>query len=1676
MTSKAASYLQGGAREVGADHLHATTLEPTFVPVPSESPLGEMADISMGWDGTLWGTTADGVPHLFDPIAQAWSVFGRGIDAIAWSEPGLALVFRGDEYTHDGEQPQKLADTWPQLPGSFQLGVDGAANVGGVLYLFKAGRYARADMAEPAAALTGLTGWPQTDTWREGIVDGSGSSRDDATSTAVTLFRRDEFLVVDMAQKTVVDGPYPLSARYGGALLELMLGGIDAATFSGSDTTVYQGPLRWDSLDRSSAEANYLTWWDDWYPRLDHAPSGRCGSLWCVGYQDGVIYTHDGGDWSVVAWEDTSVVLSVAASVDGYVYAIADDNSVHRLDGQRGTWPQVGAAPMPLRQVSAGDGYQIFVRDEQNQIHRFTEPNVFTPVDTGVPATHMAASFDGTVWHCDGDSAHVYRHLSATTQSQALAVAQGVAGVKKVATTGFGIAHVLADEKGGSVLYRYESPYLMKTAGSYQSAPGRQMAVGAGCLFFSFFDDDGGVSYICIDAQTGQERWRRSISAHVGGGFPESVFDPQFQVVYLALEDDIAALGVQDGAVVWRCAQQHGALVARPALRGSLLCFATDTGAVIAVDTAQAYQSAQLSQDVAPLWTWAPPPQTGVTAPQPPLIADDAIYVSIWHSGSNRISLQLLKLDTATSLGLDERILWNHQLPAQGGTYATIDQRPAPPVYFPSYSADVGPFHEHTDTVLVAWDTTVYQFRTVDGSQVGAAYDAKDEITSGLSVYRATQEQEAEQYDVPVCVFGTQTGTLRAVQMGPVGVEEVWGTPFKGTADATRISTTPYVRARADSTPVIWFGITSSQALWAYDTATSAAAQLGTGATALSTLVPTDTGVVYAGGYTSSPDTLAQYFAIRLDGAVLHDFVAESELMEDRDGDANQRTRYQTHVVIVDEHKIARPSQAVKIWAEDAVVVEVDGKPHSIDAGTPAVFQTDATGSFTVVSDATDTFAVPLRLWAEFMDPHERIVVYPDREFHQRLADPKADPNGQQQDEIDPTRVNLSTAEDFSDGPLCDSQHQAESTAQAIQQTWATVQHGDVGASAAQASQRRPSPPPHVRDRASQPRAFESLSPADKYVAYGDLPGVAYFAVDTPATRPAAIVATTGFELDDDHNFTPLSVADAAASIDALEGEEVLPTLLASAAVGGFLKDLWKKIKSLGAAIKKVVVSIGREVYAGFQYLEQGVLKVVRAVVHTIDDIASLIGAFFVKLGKEIAKVVEALTVLFHFKEILATADAIKGFFTTLDDNLSDVASKFTAAGDQFFKNLEQNIDTWFDTLIKELDPSTTGDPSDHGAISDLSGVGTTTHSAFTVGPKGQQSTRSHAVQCSWAAHKLRQHYKQATTTDDSAAVGTADPFARLLTDVITGITADPELKRALDEARAQFHLKLKIRSADDFLRMAAADLLEVVKVVAITALAVVKALVDALAQNMVTAVGDLGTLEIPVLSPLWKALTGNTLTFLDVIAFVGAIPVTIVYRIVEGAWPAVPATTLGASLDPTVAKRLGGLVTGIAMIFAGWFTAILDALYIASQELTAGGKAARGIVGATLLVAQAGANIWHAVVNKDDLDVVLSILSILTIVVVAYGSEADQAEALTFSNVLIATVQLSAVIPMFLLKKLDLDALTRNLLSAIPIFVNPLKFAPADTLVPLVAPMADATCRAAVGGTTIAVTIADWD
>jgi hypothetical protein len=210
-----------------------TNVQPTFTTVPSTLPLGDqLADISMGWDGTVWSIDTKGVPHQLDPVSQTWHLFGRGFDAVARSpQSGLEMLFRGTQYSDNGSAPQAIGSTWPNLPDSFKLGVTGAANVNNVLYLFRSGRYVRVDQSTNVLSLTSLTNWPKTTNWQQGVIDAVGSDLNNAQNPQILLFRRQEFIVVDMVKKQVVSGPQPLSARFSGKLLQVMSAGFDALLF-----------------------------------------------------------------------------------------------------------------------------------------------------------------------------------------------------------------------------------------------------------------------------------------------------------------------------------------------------------------------------------------------------------------------------------------------------------------------------------------------------------------------------------------------------------------------------------------------------------------------------------------------------------------------------------------------------------------------------------------------------------------------------------------------------------------------------------------------------------------------------------------------------------------------------------------------------------------------------------------------------------------------------------------------------------------------------------------------------------------------------------------------------------------------------------------------------------------------------------------------------------------------------------------------------------------------------------------------------------------------------------------------------------------------------------------------------------------------------------------------------
>jgi hypothetical protein len=232
------------------EHAHAQPVGPLadatppgFALMPSALAFGAPADISMGWDGTVWAIGDDGAPHTFDAIANTWQPHGDGIDAVALVGD-LVYHFRGSQYVtvnygvNTTNAVQNIADTWPNLPNSFKLGVHGAANVGGALYLFKGGLYVNASAAQTTTLkLTNLTGWPQTANWKDGAIDAVMSDG----STVVFLFRGNEYVPVDMnSRRVLAQNPAPITnfVPWQGRLpADWAANGIDAAiAFGGNDS------------------------------------------------------------------------------------------------------------------------------------------------------------------------------------------------------------------------------------------------------------------------------------------------------------------------------------------------------------------------------------------------------------------------------------------------------------------------------------------------------------------------------------------------------------------------------------------------------------------------------------------------------------------------------------------------------------------------------------------------------------------------------------------------------------------------------------------------------------------------------------------------------------------------------------------------------------------------------------------------------------------------------------------------------------------------------------------------------------------------------------------------------------------------------------------------------------------------------------------------------------------------------------------------------------------------------------------------------------------------------------------------------------------------------------------------------------------------------------------------
>ncbi|MEV2268379.1 hypothetical protein [Nonomuraea africana] len=310
-------------------------------------------------------------------------------------------------------------------------------------------------------------------------------------------------------------------------------------------------------------------------------------------------------------------------------------------------------------------------------------------------------------------------------------------------------------------------------------------------------------------------------------------------------------------------------------------------------------------------------------------------------------------------------------------------------------------------------------------------------------------------------------------------------------------------------------------------------------------------------------------------------------------------------------------------------------------------------------------------------------------------------------------------------------------------------------------------------------------------------------------------------------------------------------------------EDVEKFVVQEVEGIYHFVATIAGEVY-------DVLLDCVAAVVHAVEFIFNKIKVFFEDL-------IKWLGFLFAWSDIVRTHNVLKNIFTRYLAKCIDGLGDAETQVQNTFIQLQGYVNAW------------AGLPNDIPAS--LGGTSRSSAMAAATPVPGQDSPQSN-----WGLHQLKSNAANGTTTAQPNQGVTGDVTATLqpLVDA---------LSREKDILELAFH-SFKSNVIDKIDQLSFTQLLE--QAIAI----ITDALLQSIENVLVAAINVLAelvegcmeilnaTIEIPVLSWLYRKVSGNDLSLLDAACLVAAIPVTIGYKLIADAAPFPDNATTTALID----------------------------------------------------------------------------------------------------------------------------------------------------------------------------------
>jgi outer membrane protein assembly factor BamB len=616
---------------------------------------------------------------------------------------------------------------------------------------------------------------------------------------------------------------------------------------------------------------------------------------------------------------------------------------------------------------------------------------------------------------------------------------------------------------------------------------------------------------------------------------------------------------------------------------------------------------------------------------------------------------------------------------------------------------------------------------------------------------------------------------------------------------------------------------------------------------------------------------------------------------------AGSDTSYRVTLSIRDENGVARSQQAVKLWSSGTLYVVNQASPVTLTPDAPVWMQTDASGSLTLAISAFDdgtpagtpnVTCPPVFAWANFMSAGEAIVIYPDHESLGTLANVQGSSSSASTARAAaagpaPQFLDQATAYDGSALILSSYQDPASlnAIADTVRNTVGTRNTGTVGASRLTAGRHQPA----------------------KYIRRGAVvPNVVYAAnASAPATRPYVPGAVPTFTVD-------LSTGQPVFQPGTFDDSR--PEALASPAgpeLGGIFSDI-------GHFTDNVIKGGEKVAKMAWQFTENAVQTVIHTaesvynlVITDIEDAVTAVVGFLKTVVADIIKIIQWLSALFNWENILHNHTYIKQAITNPGDpanpGILDRLAAWVAS--------ELNGGTDTTTILAQLAGRSCAAVGSTATAT--AGQTVQTQQAGNNDPNQVYNTggNNNANQCTWMHEKVTENSSSASigggpaagvgaSWDPGAISAAFDQFLTALGNALTGSFADlPEqIQQKIASTQDNF------KDPKSALSTGLSDILTVFQVLADDMAEFAQAVAVDFLQLLDTLLGQIAgwldePADIPFVSALYHALTGDQLSVLDLTCLLAAVPGTILLDVITGS-PTVPGT---------VTSRTGAVTAGSA-------------------------------------------------------------------------------------------------------------------------------------------------------------------